>query len=224
MLVRRKDDLMKLYTYWRSSAAFRGRLALALKGIKAEHVAINLARGDQWGADYTEVNHQSIVPTLEDGGLVIRQSVAIFEYLEETYPEPPLLPCDAAGRARVRAIAQAIACEMHPRLSNRVRTYVAENFSDQARDDWYAHWGLQGFGALEDWLSSDPDTGCFCHGETPTMADCFVIPQLYAAKRYDLDLSVFPTLMAIEAACAEHPEFIEALPENQPDVGDDVRP
>jgi len=215
---------MILYTYWRSSAAFRGRLALALKGIQAEHVAINLAQGDQWAADYTAVNHQSIVPTLEDGGLVIRQSVAIFEYLEETYPESPLLPRDAAGRARVRAIAQLIACEMHPRLSNRVRSYVAENFSDQARMDWYAHWAPQGFGALEDWLSSDPDTGRFCHGDTPTMADCFVIPQLYAAKRYDMDLSMFPTLMAIDAACAEHPAFIEALPENQPDVGDDVRP
>ncbi|MBO42203.1 MAG: maleylacetoacetate isomerase [Rhodospirillaceae bacterium] len=209
---------MKLYTYWRSSAAFRVRLALALKGIKVEHVAINLTQGDQRTAYYTEINHQSIVPTLEDGGLVIRQSVAIFEYLEETYPEPPLMPSDTAGRARVRAIAQAIACEMHPRLSSRVRSHVAEKFSDQARIEWYAYWALQGFSALENWLASDPNAGHFCHGDTMTMADCFLIPQLYAAKRYELDLSAFPTLLAVKAACAQHPAFLEALPENQPDA------
>lgn len=215
---------MKLYTYWRSSAAYRGRLAIALKGLEAEHVAVNLARGDQWKDDYVAVNRQSIVPSLEDNGLIIRQSVAIFEYLEETYPEPPLLPADAAGRARVRAIAQAVACEMHPRLANRTRTYIAENFSEDARGGWYAHWAHQGFGVLEDWLKDDPSTGKFCHGDTPTMADCFVIPQLYAAKRYDfLELDRFPTLMAIDAECARHPAFIQAAPEGQPDVAPDHR-
>lgn len=215
---------MKLYTYWRSSAAYRGRLAVALKGLEAEHVAVNLAKGDQWEDDYVAVNRQSIVPSLEDNGLIIRQSVAIFEYLEETYSEPPLLPADAAGRARVRAIAQAVACELHPRLSNRVRTYVAKHFNEEARGDWYYYWASQGFDVLERWLKDDPDTGKFCHGDTPTMADCFLIPQLYAAKRYDfLKLERFPTLMAIDAECARHPAFIEATPENQPDVAPDHR-
>jgi maleylpyruvate isomerase len=215
---------MKLYTYWRSSAAYRVRIALALKALEAEHISVNLAKGDQWNEAYVAVNQQAIVPTLEDGALVIPQSVAIFEYLEETYPETPLLPSDAAGRARVRGIAQAIACEMHPRLANRVRTYIGENFSDQARIDWYAHWAPQGFSALEAWLSGDTSTGQFCHGDQPTMADCFVIPQLYAAKRYGLDLSIFPTLMRIDAECAGQKAFIQALPENQPDVSPDTRP
>ncbi|MBL22609.1 MAG: maleylacetoacetate isomerase [Rhodospirillaceae bacterium] len=215
---------MKLYTYWRSSAAYRGRLAVAIKGLEVEHHAVNLARGDQWEDEYIAVNRQSIVPSLEDNGLVIRQSVAIFEYLEETYPEPPLLPADPAGRARVRAIAQAVACELHPRLSNRVRTYVGENFSGQARWDWYGYWANQGFSVLEGWLKDDPDTGKFCHGDTPTMADCFLIPQLYAAKRYDfLKLEQYPTLMAIDAECAQHPAFIEAEPDRQPDVAPDHR-
>ena len=134
------------------------------------------------------------------------------------------MPSDTAGRAPVRTIAQAIACEMHPRLPNRVRTYVAEKLSEQAQINWYAHWARQGFNALENWLSSDPNTGRFCHGDTITMADCFLIPLLYAAKRYELDLSAFPTLLEVNAACTQHSVFLEALPENQSDAGQNLRP
>ena len=216
---------MKLHTYWRSSAAYRVRIALAFKCLESEMVAINLARREQWNSEYAAVNPQSIVPTLQDNGLTIGQSVAIFEYLEETYPTPSLLPEDPGGRARVRSVAQAVACEMHPRLASRTRDYITSKFTSSERDEWYAHWANQGLNMLEDWLSKDPSTGKFCHGDTPTMADCFLVPQLYAAKRYDfLDLEAFPTLMSIDSQCTRHQAFQKAAPNKQHDMAADCRP
>jgi len=211
-----------LYGYFRSSAAFRTRIALNLKGIKPRQEFVHLLKdgGKQHTAEYKSVNPQQIIPTLVHDGHVIGQSLAIIEYLDEIVPEPPLLPKDAAGRARVRQLAYVVACDIHPVNNLRVNNYLRDNLGagDDARLDWNKHWIALGFEALESLLSGSRDTGKFCHGDAPTLADICLIPQMTNARRVHLDLAPYPTLLRIEAHALSHPAFDAALPKNQPDA------
>ncbi|WP_172198134.1 maleylacetoacetate isomerase [Niveibacterium sp. COAC-50] len=213
---------MKLYTYFRSSAAYRVRIALNLKGIVAEQLPVHLVRngGEQKLPAYRALNPQGLVPALEDEGALLTQSLAIMEYLEETHPRPALLPADAVGRARVRAIAQSIACEIHPLNNLRVLGYLGGELglSDEQKHAWYQHWVCLGFEALERQLARDAATGRFCHGDTPTFADCCLVPQVFNARRFDIDLSPYPTLQRIDAHCATLEAFAAAAPARQADA------
>ena len=218
---------MILYTYFRSSAAYRVRIALALKGLKPELRFVHLVKGggQQHSPEYRAVNPQGRVPylidRLGDGSEVrIGQSLAIIEYLDETQPQPALLPRDAAGRARVRQIALAITADIQP-LQNIAVTQRLESQlgADQAqREAWIRHWIDAGFGALEASLARDAATGRFCHGDAPTMADCCLVPQMFAARRFGADLSRYPTLVRIDAECTALPAFAAAAPAAQPDA------
>ena len=212
---------MKLYDYFRSSAAYRVRIALNLKGVTAERVFVHLRQGKQREPDYLGINPLGLVPTLvTDEGQALTQSLAIIEYLDETIPQPPLLPGTAAERARVRGIAQAIACDIHPIDNLRVLRYLLHTVGvDEAQKDaWYKYWIDVGLEALEKSLSRDPATGRFCHGDTPTLADIFLVPQLANARRVDMDLAPYPTLTRIESNCRALPAFADAAPANQPDA------
>jgi maleylacetoacetate isomerase len=206
-----------LYGYFRSSAAFRVRIALNLKGIAPDNHFIHLRKNEQFDLAYLNLNPQRLIPALVHGGNTITQSLAIMEYLDEVHPAPPLLPPDAAGRARVRALSLAIACDIHPLNNLRVlRRLQGMDISEDQRTDWQRHWIAEGFAALEQELENR--TGRFCHGDTPTMADCCLIPQMTNARRSDMDLSSYPALLAIEQACYTLPAFTGARPENQPDA------
>ena len=212
---------MKLYDYFRSSAAYRVRVALNLKGVTPERAFVHLRRGAQRGDDYLAMNPQGLVPSLvTDGGDVLTQSLAIIEWLDETHPKPPLLPPDAAGRARVRALALAIACDIHPLNNLRVLNYLTGTLgaTDAQKNGWYRYWCDVGLEALETQLSRERATGAFCHGEMPTIADICLVPQLVNARRVDLDLGPYPTLLRIEAACNALPPFADAAPSRQPDA------
>ena len=213
---------MKLHTYYRSSASYRVRIAMNLKGIEAEHSHVHLSRkgGEQFGAAFDAINPQHLLPVLEDDAMLLTQSLAIIEYLDETQPGARLLPADPAGRARVRAISQLIACDIHPLNNLRVLKYLSEQWklTPDAKNGWYHHWTGLGLAALERQLARDPATGSYCHGDTPTMADCCLIPQLYNARRFECDLSPYPTLLRIAARCEEMPAFQLARPEAQPDA------
>lgn len=213
---------MKLYTYWRSSSSYRVRIALNLKGIDYQSVPVHLVRdgGEQLTAEYRKINPQQLIPVLIDGDIVLRQSLAIIEYLEETHPKPALLPADPAGRARVRAIAQLIADEMQPLNNLGVLRYLKQDagLEQAAIDGWYHHWIRRGFDALETILASASDRGPFCHGDQPGMADACLVPQVYNALRYGCDLSAYPTLVAIDERCLELEAFSRAAPEAQPDA------
>jgi maleylacetoacetate isomerase len=213
---------MKLYDYFRSSAAYRVRIALNLKDVTlVDRTFVHLRMGNQRAQDYLVLNPQGLVPALElDDGRVLTQSLAIVEYLDETHPEPPLLPLDAAGRARVRAIALGIACEIHPLNNLRVLNYLTGTLgaTDAQRNGWYKYWIDVGFEALERQLERDDDTGTFCHGESPTLADVCLVPQLANARRFKVDVSPYPTLTRIEAACNALPAFAQAAPSQQPDA------
>lgn len=210
---------MKLYNFYRSSASFRIRIVLNLKGLSYEYVPINLQSGESHAPAYTALNPQGIVPTLEDGGKVITQSLAIAEYLEESHPSPSLLPPDLAGRARVRAIALAVACEIHPVHGGRAQNQLAAMFNASAeqRADWMRHFMRVGFGAIETMLGAK-ETGHFCHGDSPTLADAFLIPQVYNAEQAKLDLTPFPVIRRICAECNRLEAFQRARPEHQPDA------
>jgi maleylpyruvate isomerase len=214
---------MQLYSYFRSSAAYRVRIALNIKGLPYDYAPIHLLKdgGQQLKPDYTRLNPQALVPTLVDGSAVLTQSMAIIEYLEEIHPAPPLLPSTPVARARVRALAQGIACDIHPLNNLRVLRYLKRdlNLSDEARDAWYRHWVETGLLALERMLADSPDTGIYCHGATPTLADACLIPQVFNARRLDCDLSATPVIERIDAACRALPAFAQAAPENQPDAG-----
>lgn len=216
------DEGLKLYSYWRSSAAYRARIALNLKGLDYAIEPVHLVRdgGQQHADDYAALNPQELVPTLRHGERVLTQSLAILEYLDEIWPEPALLPDDSAGRARVRALAQLVACDIHPLNNLRVMQFFDRewNVPQAERDLWTLHWMRVGFEALEDMLIGSLDTGRFCHGDTPGMADCCLVPQLYNARRFHLDLTPYPTLLRIEQACLALPAFDGARPENQPDA------
>jgi maleylacetoacetate isomerase len=215
-------EAFTLYSYFRSSAAFRVRIALNLKEIDADYRFVHLLKdgGQQHAADYARFNPQELVPTLLHDGRAIGQSLAIMEYLDEIKPEPPLLPKDALGRARVRQLAYIVACDTHPVNNLRVLNYLRDplGHSGETVTAWMDHWIHLGFNALETMLSNSPETGRFCHGERPTIADICLIPQLANARRGKLDLNVYPTLLRIEDAAFELPAFEKALPKNQPDA------
>lgn len=211
---------LTLHGYFRSSAAWRVRIALALKGLAAAQAARHLRKGEQAAADYLRLNPQGLVPALEVAGQgVLTQSLAMVEWLEETHPRPPLLPPDPWGRARVRALAQTIACDIHPLQNLRVLQYLRREL-DQAQpaiDAWSRHWIALGLAAFETRLA-EPATGRFCHGEAPGMADLCLVPQLGNARRFGVDLTPFPRVLAVEAACNALPAFRAAAPEAQPDA------
>ena len=211
-----------LYGYWRSSAAYRVRIALNLKGLSYETRPVHLLRngGEQHAPDYREINPQELIPCLLDGERVITQSLAIMEYLDETHPETPILPIDARGRARVRSLAMAVACDVHPLGNLRVLNQLESQFSaDEAqRGEWSRHWIATGFKALEAMLADNAATGRYSHGDTPSVADACLIPQLYNARRWKLPLGDYPTLQRIDQACNELEAFQLAVPEAQPDA------
>ncbi|HEY8947912.1 MAG TPA: maleylacetoacetate isomerase [Rhizomicrobium sp.] len=211
-----------LYGYFRSSAAFRARIALNLKGIKPELRFIHLLKdgGQQHTPEYKALNPQELIPALVHDGHTITQSLAIIEYLNEIAPEPPLLPKDAYGRARCREIACVVACDIHPVNNLRVGRFIKKAFNTQDEDvfAWQRHWIEVGFDALEKMLSASKDTGKFCHGDTPTLADICLIPQCANARRVNLDIARWPTIARIEAHALTHPAFDAALPKNQPDA------
>ena len=212
---------MKLYDYFRSSAAYRVRIALNLKGLTPERAFVHLRKGAQRGDDYLALNAQGLVPALAlDDGTLLTQSLAIIEYLDETQPKPPLLPRVATERARVRSIALAIACDIHPLNNLRVLLYLKNTLgvADEQKDAWYRYWVDVGFEALERQLSRDPATGRYCHGDTPTLADVCLVPQLANARRMGVDIGPYPTLARIETACVALPAFAAAAPEKQPDA------
>ncbi len=211
---------MKLYNTYISSASYRVRIALALKGLEYEFISVNPFKGDNLRPEYLAVNPQGVVPTLIDGRHTLTQSLAIIEYLEETRPDPPLLPADPGERARARALALTPACDMHPINTPRVRRYLADDLGldGEAAAAWGSHWNGLGFGALEALLADGPRAGRFCHGDAPTLADVCLVPQLFVARAVKTDVSPYPTLLRIEEACLALPEFRAAMPENQPDA------
>jgi len=213
---------MKVYSYYRSSAATRVRIALALKGLDYEYVPIHLARGggEQLKPEYRALNPAGLVPVLEDGANVLVQSLAIIEYLDETHPEPPLLPRDPLERARVRAIALAIACEIHPLNNLRVLRYLLRTLKveEEAKNAWYRHWVESGLATVEAMLAGDARTGRFAHGDTPSLADCCIVPQVFNGQRFACKLDHVPTLMRVHEACMALGTFQRAAPEAQPDA------
>jgi maleylacetoacetate isomerase len=213
---------MKLYTFFRSSASYRVRIALNLKGITCEQAPIHLRRGggEQLQPAYKSVNPQALVPALEDNGRVLTQSLAIIEYLEERYPDPPLFPHDPADKALVRSMALVIACEVHPLQNLRVLNYIKSAYSqtDDQVNGWSQHWIDLGLAALEQMIVAQPKRGRFCFGDRPTLADICVVPQLGNARRYGCDLSRYPVILGIEKNCLALAAFADAAPERQPDA------
>ena len=213
---------MKLIGYFRSSAAFRVRIALNLKGLAVEHASRHLRKGEQQAPDYVALNPQMLVPALVlDSGEVLTQSVAILEYLEETHPEPPILPTDAVGRARVRALALIATADIHPIQNLRVMNYLKEKYGqdDEATFAWSRHWIETGFAAYEATLVKDAATGAYSHGCAPSMADLCLVPQVFNAGRFAVDMKRYPTIQRIFDTCMRHPAFDAAQPAKQPDAG-----
>lgn len=214
--------MLKLYTYFRSSAAYRVRIALNLKGLEYTAIPLHLLRngGEQHSADYVALNPLHLLPLLQDDSVSIPQSLAIIEYLEEAYPATPLLPATSSARARVRAITLSIACEMHPLNNLRVLNYLKAELAvdDARRDAWYRHWTTLGFTAIETMLTSDSNTRSYCHGDTPTLADCCLVPQVFNALRFKCSLDAFPTITRIYETCMQLPAFERAAPAAQPDA------
>ena len=210
---------MILYDYFRSSAAFRVRIALNLKGLAAERRFIHLRKGEQRGAGYLELNPQGFVPMLAIGDRRLTQSLAIIEYLDEKHPLPPLLPAGLEDRAWVRSVALAIACDIHPVNNLRVLKYLSKQLEieEGRRDDWYRHWIREGFAPLEAQLAARAG-GEFCFGATPTLADICLVPQVANARRLDVDMAPYPRIAAINAACLALAPFADASPERQPDA------
>jgi maleylacetoacetate isomerase/maleylpyruvate isomerase len=210
---------MQLYNYFRSSASYRLRIALALKGLDYDYRAVHLSKNEQFNESYAAVSASRLVPALVDGDHVLTQSLAICEYLEETHPEPPLLPRDALGRARVRALACDIACEIHPLNNLRVLRYLVHDLklSEDDKNRWYRHWVETGLETLERQLA-DPRTGRFCHGDTPTLADICLVPQIFNARRFDCRTDHVPTVMRIFEACMALEAFNETQPSKCPDA------
>jgi maleylacetoacetate isomerase len=211
---------LKLYTYFRSSAAFRVRIALNLKGLAYEPKFVHLPKGEHRDANYARVNRQALLPTLDDGGALLNQSLAIIEYLEETRPTPALLPKDPAGRARVRSLALLVACEIHPLNNLRTLQHLkrALGQDEEQIKAWYRYWIADGLAKLEAELAQTKGTGRHCHGDSPTLADCCLVPQIFNAKRYDSDLTPYPTMMRVFDACMKIDAFDRAQPSKQPDA------
>lgn len=222
MIEQHHHERLRLYSYWRSSAAYRVRIALNLKGLHYETIPVHLLDdgGQQHALEYRAVNPQALVPSLKHGHRIIRQSIAIIEYLDETWPEPPLLPATARDRARARAIAQAIACDIHPLNNLRVLKYFENEWNVPApeREEWVRHWIREGFGAVENMLSEHLSTGTYCDGEHPGLADCCLVPQVFNARRFGIPVDAYPTIRRIHDACMKLPAFDAARPERQPDA------
>ena len=211
---------MKLYGYFRSSAAYRLRIALNLKGLAYEQVPVSLLKGEQLADGYKVMNPQGLVPVLADGSLLLTQSLAICEYLDETHPEPAFLPARPVERARVRAIALAIACEIHPLNNLRVLKYLKKSLgqNEEQIKAWYRHWIALGLPAVEAMLAANPATGRYCHGDTPGLADIFLVPQVANALRYEGMLEAYPTIVRINDECLKLEAFAKAQPHLQPDA------
>lgn len=212
---------MKLHNYFRSSAAFRVRIGLGLKGLDYDDVAVHLRKGEQRSAAYLATNPQGLIPALElDDGSVLTQSLAILEYLDETHPEPPLLPADALGRQRVRAMALSIACDLHPLQNTRVLERIrGHGLDEQGVLDWIRHWVATEFTALERHLAEEPETGTFCHGDRPGLADLCLVPQVFNAHHYGCEMVPYPSINRIHEACMALSAFRNAAPAAQPDAG-----
>jgi maleylacetoacetate isomerase len=213
---------LTLYDYWRSSACYRVRIALNLKGMEYTARPVHLLNngGEQHSAEHRTLNPQETIPVLVDGARVIRQSLAILEYLDEVHPDQPLLPAAARDRAHVRGLAQLVACDIHPLNNLRVMQYIEREYGVQqpAREQWMRHWMEEGLRAFEAILDGDAATGMYCHGDSPTMADVCLIPQVYNAKRFDIDLSQYPMIQRIDEQCLSVAAFDSARPERQPDA------
>jgi maleylacetoacetate isomerase/maleylpyruvate isomerase len=210
---------MKLHNYFRSSASFRVRIAIELKGLRYDYVAVHLVKGEHKQPGYAAVSPSGLVPTLElDDGTHLGQSMAIIEYLDQTHPQPPLLPADPLARARVRALAQLIACEIHPLNNLRVLKYLTHELKveEEVKNTWYRHWVRDGLEAFERELAQAP-AGKYCWGDTPTLADCCLVPQIFNGKRFNVDFSGLTRTMAAYEACMAHPAFQQAQPSSCPD-------
>ena len=210
---------MKFFSFWRSLASFRVRIALNLKGIEHEVVPVNLLKGEQRADTYREVNPLMVIPSLvEENEPVLFESLAILEYLDETHPKPPLLPKDSRGRARVRGLAQIVACDAHPLIVPRVRNYLEHELKldEPTRLKWIRHWSNEALTVLETHLSRDPQTGRYCHGDTITIADICVVTHAVGAKLFEVDLKPYPTVTRIVDACLEIDAFARAHPLKQP--------
>ena len=216
------NDRLKLYGYWRSSAAYRVRIALNLKGLEYDQEPVHLVRdgGEQHRPEYAATNPQRLIPVLQHGQRMIRQSLAIIEYLDELWPDPPLLPVSPRERARARALALLVACDIHPLNNLRVLQYLEREYNAplSERETWIKHWIVEGFDAFEALLVEDLSRGDYCEGESPGIADCCLIPQVYNARRFGVSLDPYPNIRRIEAACLALPAFDAARPELQPDV------
>ncbi|HEX6361382.1 MAG TPA: maleylacetoacetate isomerase [Albitalea sp.] len=211
---------MQLYNYFRSSASYRVRIALALKGLDYDYVPVHLLKKEQFAPAFANLSPGRLVPVLKDGDTVLTQSLAIVEYLDETHPEPPLLPGDAAARARIRAIALDIACEIHPLDNLRVLRYLVHELkvSEDDKNRWYRHWVETGLEAVERQLAGHPATGRFCHGDAPTLADVVLVPQIFNAQRMDCRLDHVPAVMRVFDACMRHDAFAKTQPSACPDA------
>jgi maleylacetoacetate isomerase len=211
--------MMKLYNYFRSSASYRVRIALALKGLDYDYQSVHLPKNEQFNESYAAVSATRLVPTLVEGDQAFTQSLAIIEYLDETHPTPPLLPADAAGRARVRALAFDIACEIHPLNNLRVLRYLVKDLkvSEDDKNRWYRHWVETGLETVERQLN-DARTGRFCHGDAPTVADITLVPQIFNAQRFDCRLDHVPAVMRVYEACMKLPAFDLTQPSKCPDA------
>jgi len=209
---------MQLYNYFRSSASYRVRIALALKGLDYDYKPVHLAKNEQFNESYAAVSAARLVPTLRDGDNLLTQSLAIIEYLEETHPEPPLLPKEPLARARVRALALDIACEIHPLDNLRVLRYLVRDMkiSEDDKNRWYKHWVETGLEVVERQLAAAP--AHFCHGDTPTIADCTLVPQIFNAQRFECRLDHVPNVMRVFEACMQLDAFENTRPEKCPDA------
>ena len=211
---------MQLYSYFRSSASFRVRIALELKGLAYDYLPVHLLKNEQLQGPFADLNPTHLIPLLKDGDLTVAQSLAIVEYLDETHPEPPLLPADPAGRARVRGLALDVACEIHPLNNLRVLRYLVKTLGvdDEAKNAWYRHWVEDGLAAVEAQLAGSPATGRCCHGDTPTLADIVLVPQIFNARRMDCRLDHVPTVKRIADHCMTLDAFAKAQPSACPDA------
>jgi maleylacetoacetate isomerase len=211
---------MRLYTYFRSSASYRVRIALACKGLGYEAEYVSLPRGEHQADRFRAVNVQGLVPALEDGGGVFIQSLAILEYLEERYPKPPLLPASPADRAYVRAVSQIVACEIHPLNNLRMLKHIRKSYglNEEGVNAWYRHWIADGFAMLEGVLNRERRSGRYCYGDLVTIADCCLVPQVFNAQRYECDLAPYPTIVRIFDECMRLDAFASTQPAKQPDA------
>ena len=211
---------MKLYGYFRSSASYRVRIALNMKGLDYDQVSVHLAKGKQYDREFSAISPQNLVPVLEDDGQLLYQSLAIIQYLEEKFPEPRLLPKDSPGRNRVRSLALISACEIHPLNNTRVLAYLTDTLkvTEEQKNAWYRHWVTVGFTALEKRLATEKETGKFCHGDAPGFADIVLVPQVANAHRFKVDLTPFPNIRRINDECLKLEPFRKAMPANQPDA------